>query len=83
MSAWTAAAVGLVPSLLLAVIAAGRGGAAGRLVAIQLAASLATFLAVVLTFVDDQSSSIDLALALALLTLPATLLFALFEERWL
>lgn len=83
MSAWTLAALGLLPALLLAVVTAGRGGAAGRLTAVQLAASLATFVAIILTFVDDHSSSIDLALALALLTLPATLSFALFEERWL
>ena len=36
-----------------------------------------------MTFAFDQSSFIDLALTLALLTLPGTLVMALFLERWL
>jgi hypothetical protein len=36
-----------------------------------------------LTIVLDQASSIDLALTGAFLSLPASLLFALFFERWL
>jgi multicomponent Na+:H+ antiporter subunit F len=36
-----------------------------------------------LSFAFDQPSSFDLALALALLGLPGTLLFAVFTERWL
>lgn len=83
MTAWTAAAVGLLLPLLLAVIAAGRGPASGRMVAVQLVSSITVLLMVALCFVDDQASSIDLALTLALLSLPATLVFALFEERWL
>ncbi|MBV9841934.1 MAG: hypothetical protein JOY99_10495 [Sphingomonadaceae bacterium] len=77
------ATLALLAPFALAVFAAGRGDAGHRLVAIALASSLATFLFVTLDFVIDQASSIDLALALALLILPGTLLFALFEERWL
>lgn len=80
---WLFAACGLLAPLLLAVVATGRRSLGFRLVAVQLATSLATFLLVALTFVFDQGSSIDLALTLALLTLPGTLLFALFQERWL
>ncbi|HTT81006.1 MAG TPA: monovalent cation/H+ antiporter complex subunit F [Stellaceae bacterium] len=83
MTPWLVAAIGLVPALGAAVIMCARGNAAARLAAVQLAGSIAVLLLVVLTFALDQPSSIDLALTLALLTLPATLLYALFLERWL
>lgn len=83
MTIWFAATLGLLPPLLVAVIAAGRGAAGGRLLAVELATSLATFLLAAMSFLFDQPSSIDLALALALLALPGTLLLCLFEERWL
>ena len=35
------------------------------------------------SFAFDQTSSIDLALTFGLLSLSATLLFAVFLERWL
>ena len=83
MNAWSIASLALLPPLLLSVVAAGRGAIGGRLVAIQLASSLAAFLLVAVSFVFEQPSSLDLALTLALLTLPGTLLFAMFTERWL
>ena len=83
MTAFLAATLGLLPPLAVAVVAAGRGAVAGRLVAVQLASSLAITLLVLLSFVFDQPSSIDLALTLALLGLPGTLLMAFFLERWL
>lgn len=83
MIAWTLAAIALLPPLGLAILASGFGPAAGRLSGIQLASSLGLLIAVALSFAEDQASAIDLALALAVLTLPASLLFALFEERWL
>ena len=60
-----------------------RGGTAQRLVAMQLASAVTTLILALMTFAFDQSSFIDLALCLALLTLPGTLLMALFLERWL
>jgi multicomponent Na+:H+ antiporter subunit F len=36
-----------------------------------------------LSFAFGQASSTDLALTVALLSLPGTLVFALFVERWL
>ncbi|HEY7300714.1 MAG TPA: monovalent cation/H+ antiporter complex subunit F [Xanthobacteraceae bacterium] len=82
-NSWLAASIALLPPLLLAVIASGRGPVHQRLVGIEFAAALAVLLLVALSFAFDQASSIDLALTLALLGLPGTLLFALFEERWL
>jgi multicomponent Na+:H+ antiporter subunit F len=83
MNPWLLASLALLPPLLCAVVAAGRGLLGGRLVAVQLAGSMAAFLLVALTFAFSQPSSIDLALAFALLSLPGTLLLALFVERWL
>jgi multisubunit Na+/H+ antiporter MnhF subunit len=82
-NAWLIAAVLLLPPFLAAVLAAGRGAIHGRLVAVELATSLAIVLLIVLSFAFDQSSSIDLALTLAVLTMPGTMLLALFQERWL
>lgn len=83
MSGWLLAALGLLPVLIAAVLKAGRGAVAQRLVAIQLALSSTVFLLVLLEFAFGQASSLDLALALALLGLPGTLVLALFQERWL
>jgi multicomponent Na+:H+ antiporter subunit F len=80
---WLAAALALLPALGLAVAAAARGALAFRLVAVQLATSVAVLLLVVMSFALDQPAAIDLGLVLAVLTLPGTLLFAVFQERWL
>jgi len=83
MNGWTLAALALLPAFLAAIVAAGWLNAPQRLIAVQFATSLAVVLLIALSFVFAQPSSIDLALSLALLTLPGTLLFALFLERWL
>ncbi|MGN6314603.1 MAG: monovalent cation/H+ antiporter complex subunit F [Rhodanobacteraceae bacterium] len=83
MSAWLIAALALLPALVAGVVCAGRGAVARRLVAIQFATSVSVLLLVVLDFAFDQPSSMDLALTLALLSLPGTLLLVLFQERWL
>jgi multicomponent Na+:H+ antiporter subunit F len=80
---WLLAAFGLLPPLLVAVVASGTGAIHQRLVAAQLVAALAVLLLIALSFAFDQASSFDLALTLALLGLPGTLLFAVFAERWL
>ena len=54
-----------------------------RLAAVQTASTLGTLELAALGFAFDQPATLDLALCLALLSLPGTLLFALFEERWL
>jgi multisubunit Na+/H+ antiporter MnhF subunit len=83
VSAWLLAAIALIPPLVVAVAMCARGPVGARLVAVQFAAALAVPLLVTLTFALGEASSIDLALSLALLGLPATLLFAVFAERWL
>jgi multicomponent Na+:H+ antiporter subunit F len=77
------ALLALLPAFVVPVIAACRGGAGARLPALQLATAVATPALVLMTFAFDQSALIDLALTLALLALPGTLLLALFLERWL
>ena len=83
MTSWMLAAVALLPALTIPAVAACRGGTAARLVAVQLATSVTAMLLALTTFTFDQSPSIDLALTLTLLTLPGTLIIALFVERWL
>ncbi|MBE7212252.1 MAG: hypothetical protein INR65_14615 [Gluconacetobacter diazotrophicus] len=83
MTPWTVAtAVLLVPTVLV-LLAAGRGRVVHRIVAVQLGMTLTSFVLAVMCFAFDQSSFIDLSLALALLSFPATLLMTLFLERWL
>ena len=83
MNVWLLAALGLLPPLIAALVACGRGGSSGRLVAVQLAFSLAVFVLVLLDFEFAQPSSLGLVLALALLGLPGMLVLVLFRERWL
>jgi len=83
MTVWMLATLGLLPPLAAVLLAACRGSTGNRLVAVQLASTMAVLLLALMTFAFDQSSFIDLALVLALLTLPGTLLMALFLERWL
>jgi multicomponent Na+:H+ antiporter subunit F len=82
-SGWTLAALALLPPFLAAVVAAGWLNVAQRLIAVQFATSVSVLLLIALSFAFAQPSSIDLALSLALLTLPGTLLLALLLERWL
>jgi multisubunit Na+/H+ antiporter MnhF subunit len=77
------AILALLPVFALAVAAALRGRLGERFVAVQLASGLSIPMLVLMTFAFDQSALIDLALALALLSLPGTLLLAMFMERWL
>ncbi len=83
MTPWLAASIALLPPLGLSIVYALRGRLMQRLVAVQLTSSVGLLLIVTLSFALRASVSIDLALTLALLTLPSTLLFALFLERWL
>ncbi len=83
MSAWLLASLGMLPPLLVGLVAACRGPIADRTVGLQFAFSIALFLVVDLSFAFDQASSIELALTVSLLSLPGTLLLAHFQERWL
>ncbi len=83
MSVWTIAILAWLPAFALAVVAACRGAAASRLAAYQLALSLASPILIAMTFAFDQSSFIDLPLSVALLSLPGSMILAMFLERWL
>lgn len=83
MTIWAAASLGLLAALTVPVLLALRGGTADRLVAVQLASALGTALLFLLTFVVGDPAFVDLALGLAILTLPGTLAMAFFLERWL
>jgi len=83
MNFWLATTVALLPPFCLMVLMCAHGPTRHRIVAAQMANSIAVLALIAMTFAFDQASSIDLALSLALLSLPATLLFALFLERWL
>ena len=78
-----AALLALVPPLALAVWCACRRNAADRVLAVQLASAIATQGLAISAFAFDQPSYVDLALAVALLSVPGSLLYALFYERWL
>ncbi|MCJ2126910.1 MULTISPECIES: monovalent cation/H+ antiporter complex subunit F [Methylobacterium] len=83
MSPWILASGALVPALAIAAAIGWRGRIGQRLAAYQLAGSITVILLTLLTFATDQPSLTDLALTLVLLTLPGTLLLAVFVERWL
>lgn len=83
MTPWTVAVWALLPAFAVPVIVALRGAVATRLVAVQLATAFATVLLMLMSFAFDQDSYIDLALTLTVLTLPGTLVMAVFVERWL
>jgi multisubunit Na+/H+ antiporter MnhF subunit len=83
MNAWLLALLALIPAYCVPVALACHGTTSSRLVAVQLAASVTTFALVLMTFAFDQSSFIDLPLALVFLSLPGNLVMALFIERWL
>lgn len=83
VTVWTWATAGFVVALAVPVAVACRGPTAGRLAAVQLGTSITTWTLVLMTFAFDQSSFMDLALTLAILSLPGTLAMALFLGRWL
>jgi multisubunit Na+/H+ antiporter MnhF subunit len=80
---WLAAAIALVPALGGCAVVAMRRSLADRLVALELASVLSAFVLILLTVAFAQPSFIDLALTLALLSLPGSLVYAHFIERWL
>ena len=80
---WLVALLALLPALAVPVVVALRGSTGQRLVAVQLATALAAVALVLTSFAFDQPSFLDLALTLSFLSLPGTLVLALFLERWL
>jgi multisubunit Na+/H+ antiporter MnhF subunit len=80
---WLAASLGMMPPLFIVAVAGFRGSPVMRLVAVQVATAYTIILLSLLTYLFDQASFIDLPLALAMVSLTGTLLFAQFFERWL
>lgn len=83
MNAWLVAIILLMPPLLVPVYVATREDANNRLVAVQVASTLAALIIALMTFAFDQSSFIDVALCVTLLAVPGTYLYTVFMERWL
>jgi multisubunit Na+/H+ antiporter MnhF subunit len=83
LTAWTAGAI--VATLVLA--AAGlvmvRGSIGTRLVALQFSTAIASIDVFLTAQSFGNESSFDAALALALLSFPASLIFARYYARWL
>lgn len=79
---WALALLFLLPPLFAALAMSWRGPVALRFVAVQLAGSVGTAAMAAMTFAFDQSSSIDLAVTFGVLSLTASLLYAVFVERW-
>lgn len=83
MNPWLAAAVALLPVLAAAGWVTATAGIGGRLVALEFASIVAFFMLMLLAVAYGQPSFIDLALTLAILSLPATFAYAHFLELWL
>ena len=83
MSPWLLAAVAMLPALVSTLWIVVRHPTSSRLVGMQLASGLVGLIIILFSFASDQPTLVDLALSLAALSLPGSLLFAHFLERWL
>jgi multisubunit Na+/H+ antiporter MnhF subunit len=73
----------LLPPLAAGVLAALRGPLRTRPLAIQFVGTLVSIVFVLIALAMQQPSYMDLALTLTLLSLPGTLAYAFYMERWL
>lgn len=83
MNIWLTATLALLPPLAAAGWLVAAADLLNRVVALELAGSLAVFALMLLSAGYNQPSFIDLALALVLLSFPGTLAYVHFIERWL
>ena len=83
MSAWTAAALVATLAFALCGYAIARGSIPARLVGLQLASGIAAADLLLIAQSFGNESAYDTALALALLSFPAGLVYARFYGRWL
>ena len=83
MSAWLLAALAMLPALASTLWVVARHSTSSRLIGMQLASGLVGLIIILFSFASDQPTLVDLALSLAVLSLPGSLLFAHFLERWL
>ncbi|MBO0708190.1 MAG: hypothetical protein J2P43_04380 [Candidatus Dormibacteraeota bacterium] len=82
MSVWYAAALVLILAQVQLLWRLARGHLLGAIAALQAGAVLSVLVLMCLSEGMGQTSFLDLAVALALLTAPGGLVFARFLERW-
>lgn len=82
MSVWYAAALVLILAQVQLLWRLARGRLLGAIAALQAGAVLSVLVLMCLSEGMGQTSFLDLAVALALLTAPGGLVFARFLERW-
>lgn len=73
----------LLPPLVVGLITALRGPLRTRPLAIQFIGTLVAIVFVLIGLAMQQPSYVDLALTLTVLSLPGTLAYAFYMERWL
>ena len=83
MTIWVVAAVSLVVLVGLSVVAAARGSTLRRLVGLQLVGTLLPLVFVVVSITLQRRIYLDVAVAVALMTIAGGLAYARFLERWL
>lgn len=83
MNIWLIATGALLLALLPCAFVVFRAAPLDRLIALELAGTITTLLVATLAQGLGRPSVFDLALALALLSVPGTLVYAYFLERWL
>lgn len=83
MNHFMLAAVALLACYVPCGFVASRHRTMDRLAALQVAVVIAVLEIMIMSEAFSQPSFIDLALAMALLSFPATLVFAYLMERWL
>lgn len=83
MNVWLVAATAFVLGIVPATIVAMRGTLVDRLIGLELASVFAILALLTIEQGLQRQSFYDLSLALAVLTVPSTLVFARFFMRWL
>lgn len=83
LNPWLVASLAMLPALAIPLARALRGSLDSRLAAVELTSVITALLLVCLSFAFAQPSFLDLAVTLALLSLPGTLVLTVFLERWL
>lgn len=83
MNPFLITATAMLLALIIPAWVAMRSDIAERLVGVQLGSVVSALILVCLSLGFGQTSFLDLAVAIALLSLPGTLVLAIFLERWL
>lgn len=83
MNLWFAAALCLLVAMLPCIVVAVRGRTIDALIAMQIATALTILVLLLVEEGLQRQTFFDVSLALAVLGLPSTLLFARVYRRWL